>query len=153
MNTVFQKYAAALLPFFILVVGASQTVLKAPIDWNATITFGIVVAGAVATFIVKLVPIKWQGALKTGVAILTAILSALLPFVLPGGFDPSVNWPIIIVAVLNALATELGVQVRTDPVVATGAGTVADPAVVTSVSEGAPSILPPDYEAKHREGV
>ena len=33
MSTIFQKYAAALLPFFILVIGASQTVLKeGPVD-------------------------------------------------------------------------------------------------------------------------
>jgi hypothetical protein len=135
MSTVFQKYAAALLPFFILVVGASQTVLKAPIDWNATITFGILVVGAVATFIVKLVPLKWQGALKTGIAILTAILSAILPFVLPGGFDPSVNWPIIIVAILNALATEFGVQIRTTEV--NSGGTTLDPAPLAAAQKGA----------------
>jgi O-antigen/teichoic acid export membrane protein len=115
VSTIFQKYAAALLPFFILVVGASQTVLKfgQEPDWNAIITFAIVVLGAVLTFIVKLVAARWQGALKTGIAILTTILSALLPFVLPGGFDPAANVPVIIVAVLNALATEFGVQIRT----------------------------------------
>lgn len=122
MSTIFQKYAAALLPFFILVIGASQTVLKeGPVDWVAILTFAILVLGAVVTFIVKLLPsATWQGALKTGIAILTTILSALLPFVLPGGFDPSVNVPIIIVAVLNALATEFGVQIRTTQVTSTG---------------------------------
>lgn len=131
MSTIFQKYAAALLPFFILVVGASQTVLHfgadQAVDWNAIITFAIVVLGAVITFIVKLLPnATWQGALKTGVAILTTILSALLPFVLPGGFDPDVNVPVIIVAVLNAIATEFGVQIRTGDSPMEG-GVVADP--------------------------
>lgn len=131
MSTIFQKYAAALLPFFILVVGASQTVLHfgadQPVDWNAIITFAIVVLGAIVTFIVKLLPsAKWQGALKTGVAILTTILSALLPFVLPGGFDPDVSVPIIIVAVLNAIATEFGVQIRTSDNAVSG-GVVPDP--------------------------
>ena len=131
MSTIFQKYAAALLPFFILVVGASQTVLKfgqAP-DWNAIVTFAIVVLGAVLTFVVKLVAARWQGALKTGIAILTTILSALLPFILPGGFDPSVNVPVIIVAVLNAIATEFGVQIRTGDNAVSG-GIVTDPAAV-----------------------
>lgn len=130
MSTIFQKYAAALLPFFILVVGASQTVLHfgadTPMDWNAIITFAIVVLGAVITFIVRLVDVRWQGALKTGVAIVTTILSALLPFVLPGGFDPNVNVPVIIVAVLNAIATEFGVQIRTTAV--NTSGTTPDPA-------------------------
>lgn len=127
MSTIFQKFAAALLPFFILVIGASQTVLKpGPVDWNAVIVFAILVLGAVVTFIVKLLPGTWQGGLKTGIAIITTILSALLPFVLPGGFDLSVNVPIIIVAVLNALATEFGVQIRTTPVAVTN-GLTPDP--------------------------
>lgn len=120
MSTIFQKYAAALLPFFVLVIGASQTVLHRPIDWNATIVFAILVLGAVVTYIVKLLPGKWQGALKTGVAILTTILSALLPFILPGGWVTGVNLPIVIVAILTALATQLGVAIRTTPVTSTG---------------------------------
>lgn len=120
MSTIFQRFAAALLPFFILVIGASQTVLNGPIDWNAIIVFGILVLGAIVTYILPLVNKKWQGALKTGVAIITVILSALLPFILPGGFDPSVNVPVIIVAVLNAIATEFGVVIRTTPITSTG---------------------------------
>lgn len=121
-NSVFQHFAAALLPFFILVIGASQTILKAPLNWNDLLVFALIVLGAIATYIVKLVNGSWQGALKTGIAILTTVLTALLPFILPGGFDPKVNVPLIIVAVLNALATEFGVQIRTTapPVVVTG---------------------------------
>lgn len=112
MSTVFQKYAAVLLPFLILVVGASQTILADPTNWSSNITFGIVVVGAVVTYLLRLVPLKWQGALKTGAAIVTAVLSAVLPFVLPGGFVPDVNLPVVFVAVLNAIAVELGVQIR-----------------------------------------
>lgn len=137
MSTIFQKYAAALLPFFVLVIGASQTVLHRPIDWNATITFAILVLGAVITYIVKLLPGKWQGGLKTGVAILTTILSAILPFVLPGGWVTGVNLPIVIVAVLSALATQLGVAIRVadSPV---GGAVVPDPeALPKHVAEAA----------------
>lgn len=130
MSTIFQKYAAALLPFFVLVFGASATVFpKAgePVDWNATAQFVVLVLGAVVTYLVPLLSAKWQGAAKTGVAIAAAIVSALLPFVLPGGFDPSVSVPVIIVAVLNVLSTELGVQIRTGGNAVSG-GTVADAA-------------------------
>jgi hypothetical protein len=113
VSNVFQKYAAALLPFFVLVVGASQTVVKDPTNVVGDVTFGILVLGAVLTFIVKLVPsVRWQGILKTGIAVVTTIASALLPFLLPGGFVPDVQVPIVIVAVLNAIATEFGVQIR-----------------------------------------
>lgn len=115
MNTVFQKYAAALLPFFILVIGASQTVLGKGFDLQVIVPFAIIVLGAIATFIVKLIPGKWQGGLKTGVAIAATILSAVVPFLLPSGFSFSANAPIVIVAILNALATELGVQIRIAP--------------------------------------
>lgn len=127
MSTIFQKYAAALLPFFILVVGASQTVLKDPVEWNAIVTFAILVLGAIISFIVPLAPTRWQGGVKTSVAIITTVLSAVLPFILPGGFDPSVNVPIIIVAVLNALATEFGVQIRRDTPTVGAPGLVPDP--------------------------
>ena len=114
MNTVFQKYAAALLPFLVLVVGASQTVLKDPLNWVSNITFAILILGAIVTYVVSLVPdAAWQGRLKTGVAIITTILAAVLPFLLPNGINPSASIPVVVVAILNALATELGVQIRT----------------------------------------
>jgi hypothetical protein len=130
MSTIFQKYAAALLPFFVLVVGASQTVFpKAgdPVDWNAVAQFVVLVLGAVVTYLVPLLGAKWQGAAKTGVAIVAAVISALLPFILPGGFDPSVSVPVIIVAVLNVISTELGVQIRTSDTAIDG-GIVPDAA-------------------------
>ena len=135
MNTTFQKYAAALLPFFILVVGASQTVLGS-LTWQNGIPFAILVAGAVATYVVRILPGGWQGGAKTGIAIFTAIAASILPFLLPSGFDPSVNLPIIVVAILNALATELGVQIRVSP--------LDTPAVPVPVVEVAPTEAPPE---------
>lgn len=143
MSTIFQKFAAALLPFFILVIGASATVFpKAgePVNWNAVAQFAILVLGAIITYVVKLVQdAKWQGVLKTGVAILAAVISSLLPFLLPGGFDPSVSVPIIIVAILNAISTELGVQIRTAEV--NDKGVTPDPVSTPkhlATPEGAP---------------
>lgn len=129
MSTIFQKYAAALLPFFVLVIGGSQTVFAAdkPFSWTALITYLVLVLGAVVTFIVKLVDARWQGALKTGVAIVTTILSAVLPFVLPGGWDPNASWQLIVVGILNALSTEFGVVIRTGSNAVSG-GVVPDPA-------------------------
>jgi hypothetical protein len=117
MNTIFSKYAAALLPFFVLVIGASQTVLHAGFNLQVDIPFAVVTLGAVLSFLVPLVNKAWQGGLKTGIAIATTLLSALLPFVLPGTVHLSASLPIVIVAVLNALATELGVYIRVNPLV------------------------------------
>lgn len=135
MNTVFKHYAAALLPFFILVIGASQTVLHAGFNLQVDIPFAVLVLGAIITFIVQLLPSGWQGALKTGVAIVTTILSALLPFVLPGTVHLSQSVPVVAIAILNAIATEFGVQIRTAPMI--NAGT-AVPGVAADISS-----LPP----------
>ena len=137
MNTVFQKYAAALLPFVVLIVGASQTIINHPLDWVANLTFGLLVLGAIATYIVKLIPdAAWQGRTKTGIAILTTIIAAVLPFIVPGGFSPSASIPILIIAVLNALATELGVQIRIDAPMTDGPAHLATAAYALHPSSG-----------------
>jgi len=132
-NTLFSKYAAALLPFFVLVVGASQTVLHAGFNLQVDIPFAIIVLGAILSFIVPLINKAWQGGLKTGIALATTVLSAVLPFVLPGTVHLSASLPVVIVAVLNALATELGVYIRVNPLI--DAGTAgATHSVITTVT-------------------
>ncbi len=139
-NTIFGKYAAALLPFFVLVVGASQTVLHAGFNLQVDIPFALIVLGAIVSFIVKLLPRGWQGGLKTGIALTTTVLSAVLPFVLPGTFRLSESLPVVIVAILNALATELGVYIRVNPLIDAGtAGTT--PSVITNVTNVAPAAV------------
>jgi len=140
MSTIFQKYAAALLPFFVLVIGGSQTVFGGgkPFDWSTFVPYLILVLGAIVTYIVKLLPGGWQGAAKTGIAIITTILSAILPFLLPGGWNPDYSWQIILVGVLTAVATEFGVQIRTTPV--NDAGVSPDPAS-DRLPEGGPEHL------------
>lgn len=111
----FTRYLAALLPVAIIVIGGFQAVLDNPGNWVVIIQFALLVVGTAAAYIVKLVPDAiWQGRAKTGAQIITVILTALVPFVLPGGFDPAANTTLIVVGVLNALATEFGVQVRKD---------------------------------------
>lgn len=111
----FTRYLAALLPVAIIIIGGLQAILDNPGNWVVTVQFALLVIGTAVAYIVKLSPnAVWQGRLKTGAQIVTIVLTALAPFLLPGGFDPAVNATLIIVAVLNALATELGVQVRKD---------------------------------------
>lgn len=113
-ESLFTRYLAALLPVAIIVIGGLQSVLDNPTNWAVILQFALLVIGTAVAYVVKVVPTGWQGRLKTGAQIVTVILTALVPFILPGGFDPSVNATLIVVAVLNALATEFGVQVRND---------------------------------------
>lgn len=110
-----QKYTPVLLSFFIIVLGATQTVLKHPTDLTVLVPFAIVVLGAIATFFVPLIKnVIWEGRIKTGIAIAATILAALIPFLLPGGFVPGTSWPVVFIAIFNAIATELGIQIRID---------------------------------------
>lgn len=110
----FTRYLAALLPVAIILIGALQPVLDNPTDWTVIVQFALLVIGTGAAFGLRLLPAGWQAAAKTGAQLATVVLTALVPFLVPGGFDPAVNAPLIIVAVLNAVATELGVRIRQD---------------------------------------
>lgn len=108
------RYAASLFPFAIAVIGGLQLVLDNPGNWVIVIQFAILIVGSFVAYLLKLVPARWAGAAKTGAQIGAAVLAALVPFILPGGFDPAVNATAVIIGVLNALATEFGVQIRRD---------------------------------------
>lgn len=107
-----RKYAAAILPALIILLGALQTALADNvIDQVEAGQLIALVAGVVTTYFVPLSSGRWAGALKTGAAVLAAIATLIVPLIV--GF----SWQSLIVvalAVLQALATEIGVHVRTD---------------------------------------
>jgi hypothetical protein len=72
--------------------------------------FVALAASTVISYLVPLVPGKWPGVLKTGVGILAAVFAAVWPL-LAGG---SIDWTLVVLAVLNAVAQEIGVNVRVD---------------------------------------
>lgn len=111
----FTRYLAVLLPAAIIIIGGLQAILDNPGNWIVIAQFALLVIGTGVAYFVKLVPdAVWQGRLKTGAQLVTVVLTAVIPFLLPGGFDPSVNITLIVLAALNAVATEFGVQVRKD---------------------------------------
>lgn len=115
-TTPFAKYAASLLPFFILLTVGLQAVAKAPNDWTVIVPFLILVLGGVVSYIVKLLPVGWQGRTKVVVTAIAAVVASLIPFITPGGFDSSVDIFIVLNAVLQTLSVQLGVDIRTSPV-------------------------------------
>jgi hypothetical protein len=127
-----RKYAAAILPAIIILLGALQTALA---DGIVDVTEGgqliALTAGVGGTYLVRLVDGPWAGALKTGSAILAAIATLIIPLVLGFSWQALV---IVALAALQVLATEIGVQYRTAPL---DAGTVAagEVAVITSLPD------------------
>lgn len=112
--TPFANYAAALLPFAILVSTGLQAVLKHPGDWTVLLPFAILVLGGILAVVTKLSPGAWAARAKVIITLVAAVIASLIPFVLPGGFDPSVDATIVVNAVLQTLAVQLGVDIRTD---------------------------------------
>lgn len=105
-----RRYAAALLPALVILFGALQAAIA---DGIVSETEGAqliaLVAGLIATYVVPLVAGAWAGLLKTGAAILAAVATLVIPMFT--GF----SWTallIVAIAALQALATEIGVQVR-----------------------------------------
>ena len=117
----FQTYAAAIFSAVVLIAGGLNSLLvtfggAAPLHTKiaAAIVFGILTLGAVIAYGVKLLPARrWQGIVKTGVAIIAALASIAVPYFVNGTFNVATDLPLVAVAVVNALATEFGVQIRT----------------------------------------
>lgn len=115
-NTTFAKYAALLFTALITIGSAAQ-ILPDHHSQGDLVQFGIVAAGAIgAVFAGIITKGAWPGILKTGIAIVAAILTVLQPYLANGAQVQSITatqWIIFGVAVLNAVAIELGIQIRT----------------------------------------
>lgn len=110
---VISRWLTAFLQLAIVTGTALVATLDKPLNAPAIVQLALLVAGAVGAIFVPLLDSAWQGALKTGVAIVIAALTALAPFLLQGHLSPQ-NWVVVVLAALNAVATEVGVQVRSD---------------------------------------
>lgn len=109
---VLNKFAAALLQLAVLVLGAVQAALIDGITATEVWQLIALGAGAAGTFFLPIVDdAKWKGVLKTGSAVAAAVAAAVVPLV-GGAFDANAMI-IVVLAFINALAVETGVQMRT----------------------------------------
>lgn len=110
--TTSNKFLAAFLSFALVLLGALVSIPQGAFTWQAGIQIGILAVSTGATLGLKLVPsVKWQGVLKTGSAVILAILSGLTPLILGGKYD-HVTIGLIVLAVVQVVASEIGVQAR-----------------------------------------
>jgi hypothetical protein len=117
---VVNKYAVGLLQVAIILVTSLGAALSDN-DLTAVEAFqvGALVIGAVVSVFVPLLQGPWAAGLKVGGAALGAVLAAIVPIVDTNNGGP--GWTasaimIVVLAGLNALATQLGVDVRIDSV-------------------------------------
>ena len=108
-----QKYFAALLSIALVVVTAFVAIPADQITPTSVGQLAVLALGAVVTFLVPLLQGPWAAGLKTGAAVLAAIITAVLPFLTQGSIEPT-QVAIVVLAALNALAVQVGVDIRTD---------------------------------------
>lgn len=113
-NTTFARYATVLFTALITIGSASQ-ILPEHHTTQDLVQFGIILAGAIGTVLSSVTTGPWPGIFKTGFASLAAILTLLVPYLANGadlGSITTTNWIVFGVAAANAIATELGVDIR-----------------------------------------
>jgi hypothetical protein len=117
------RYATALLPLAIGVLGILQAAQSAStgtlLDWQTITQILLLLVGTGVVYWLPILPSGWQGAAKTGAAVLFAVISAVVALV-PDGHFTRTNVILVITAVVKAAATELGVFIRTDAETITG---------------------------------
>lgn len=112
-GTLFAKYAAALLPAAGILLGVLQVILADNlVDEGEGGQLIALVAGLVLTFGLPLLKSwRWAGALKTGAAVLAAVATLIVP--LFTGLSLS-ELLVFLLAVVNAIAVQIGVDMRKD---------------------------------------
>jgi hypothetical protein len=110
---VLNKYSAALLQIAIIVIGA-YSILQTPVSAIAAWGLVVLAAQAVVTYLVPVLTGRWAGGFKTGAAIVIAVVGTLIPLIAQGGHLLPSQVAILILSGLNALAAEIGVQIRLD---------------------------------------
>jgi hypothetical protein len=123
------KYATALLSLTVLLVTSLTAALAGPITPTALIQLGLLFLGGVVTYVVPLLSGGWVGGLKVSIGVLAGVLAAVVPL-LTGQPWTLQNTLIVLLAGVNALATQLGVAIRKDPIDA-GTAVPGAPNVVT----------------------
>lgn len=148
MNMIITRYAPSLLPLAVLVLGVFDAAQKAGtslLSWQTITQLILLLATTGVAFWLKLVPGKWAGALKTGAAIVGAIVSALVA-VVPDGHFTQATWILFLTAAVKAIAVQVGVSIRVDAAKVIDAGATSDPGVpsITSVPAAVPALTVAD---------
>jgi len=123
MSTIIQKYGVGIFSFLIAVLTAVQVMAH----WGLVdiLQLAVIVITGFTAYLLPLVNKAWQGGLKTGADVLGVLVLLVIPYAVAGHITgPQIV--LVVIGVIKALATEFGVQIRTDPTVVPSAGVVVD---------------------------
>lgn len=130
MNLAINQWLVGLLTLAITLLTAINAMPAAAWEDPASVLqFAALALSSALAIALKLGKGRWPGVFKTGVAILLAVIGAAIPLLTQGWYLTPAQIIVLVVAGLNALAIELGVQVR----VASGKQATVDPALPNAV--------------------
>jgi hypothetical protein len=145
---VLNRYAAALLSIGILAITAFIAIPEGERTLPSILQFGALVVGLFATYLLPLLPVRWAGVLKTGAAIVFGVIGALVPLISTGTLTTT-QILVVMLAGLNALAVEMGVQIRKDSALIDA----RDSGVVTTLESPEPANSALDVPALAASGI
>lgn len=106
------KYLTGFIQVVILILGALLAALEDGLTLVEALQLVALGVGAIVTYWAPLLDKGWAAALKVLGAVIGAVIAALIPL-LAGEWNAS-STIIVVLAAINALATQLGVDVRVD---------------------------------------
>lgn len=122
-SSVLQKYGPSLFTFAVLVLGSLQALLNTNLSPVTLLQFAALVIGSALTYLLPIVPGAWQGVLKVGAELVLTAIALVLPYVLTGQITKA-QIILVITGVVKALATQVGVALRTDAALTSAAAPV-----------------------------
>lgn len=128
---IINKYLAGLLTVAVVLIAAFQAALQDGLTLTEVFQLLGLFIGALVTTYVPIVPGKWAASLKVLGAVLGAAIAATIPFLTTGWNASAVT--LVVFAIVNTLAVQLGVNVRVDSARATLADPAKSDAAITQV--------------------
>lgn len=110
---VIPKYLASIIAIATVLFGALAQ-LTGPIGPTEAVQLALLLVGAVGVYVGRLLDGSWAAGLKVGVAVATAVLTALAPLVVGNHTWSGSEVSMIILAGIQALGAQVGVDARLD---------------------------------------
>lgn len=105
------RYAAAIFSVVLAALGALTALTD--FTWASVDQIIALVAASLLTYLVPLLKGPWAAGLKVGLEVLGTLLALILPFIVAGHITPQ-QAIVVLIGLLKALATQLGVDIRLD---------------------------------------
>lgn len=136
-----QKYMPTILSAALLVLGGLQVLIQTGANLVTILQFVALLITTATTF-------QLRGRWKIGLEIAGVLVAAVLPFAIDQTFTKA-NIVLILIAIVKALATHFGIQVRQDAELSAAGQVQVVPLPEPGGDEGGQAVVLDDDEPKH----